>query len=113
MALLVAGFAGCRAPGRRMTERAVDSGRRGRLVGFQVAVVVTNRRAGNRVEQAVPPADRVRELRRAPARRARAPAGALEAARRGRAAGLTDPRATGDGRGRRTVGARGAPGGGS
>ncbi|MGQ4424905.1 FUSC family protein, partial [Streptomyces violaceoruber] len=60
MALLVTEFAGYQAPGDLMTERAVDT-LVGALVGFLAAVVVTNRRAGNRVEQAVTAADRARE----------------------------------------------------
>ncbi|GHB93115.1 FUSC family protein [Streptomyces anthocyanicus] len=96
MALLVTEFAGYQAPGDLMTERAVDT-LVGALVGFLAAVVVTNRRAGNRVEQAVTAADRARErAARLLAEPAPAP-GALEAARRGLAAALTDLRATAEG----------------
>ncbi|WP_399938045.1 FUSC family protein [Streptomyces sp. BBFR25] len=96
MALLVTEFAGYQAPGVLMTERAVDT-LVGALVGFLAAVVVTNRRAGNRVEEAVTAADRARErAARLLAEAAPAP-GALEAARRGLAAALTDLRATADG----------------
>lgn len=96
MALLVTEFAGYQAPGELMTERAVDT-LVGALVGFLAAVVVTNRRAGGRVEQAVTAADRARErTARLLAEPAPAP-GALEAARRGLAAALTDLRATADG----------------
>ncbi|MET9356939.1 FUSC family protein [Streptomyces sp. NPDC006617] len=96
MALLVTEFAGYQAPGDLMTERAVDT-LVGALVGFLAAVVVTNRRAGNRVEQAVTAADRARErAARLLAEPAPAP-GALEAARRRLAAALTDLRATADG----------------
>ncbi|WP_031034016.1 FUSC family protein [Streptomyces sp. NRRL F-5650] len=95
MALLVTEFAGYQAPGDLMTERAVDT-LVGALVGFLAAVVVTNRRAGNRVEQAVTAADRARErTARLLAESVPAP-GALEAARRGLAAALTDLRATAD-----------------
>ncbi|MGW2294303.1 FUSC family protein [Streptomyces violaceorubidus] len=96
MALLVTEFAGYQAPGELMTERAVDT-LVGALVGFLAAVVVTNRRAGNRVEQAVTAADRAREHA---ARLLAEPVpdpGAMEAARRGLAAALTDLRATADG----------------
>ncbi|MEU9518806.1 FUSC family protein [Streptomyces sp. NPDC048224] len=96
MALLVTEFAGYQAPGDLMTERAVDT-LVGALVGFLAAVAVTNRRAGNRVEQAVAAADRARE---GAARLLAEPApatGALEAARRSLAAALTDLRATADG----------------
>ncbi|MEU5623221.1 FUSC family protein [Streptomyces tendae] len=96
MALLVTEFAGYQATGDLMTERAVDTVV-GALVGFLAAVVVTNRRAGNRVEQAVTAADRARErAARLLAEPAPAP-GALEAARRGLALALTDLRATADG----------------
>ncbi|MFF0678337.1 FUSC family protein [Streptomyces tendae] len=96
MALLVTEFAGYQATGDLMTERAVDTVV-GALVGFLAAVVVTNRRAGNRVEQAVTAADRARErAARLLAEPAPAP-GALETARRGLALALTDLRATADG----------------
>ncbi|CAL9369922.1 FUSC family protein [Streptomyces sp. enrichment culture] len=96
MALLVTEFAGYQATGDLMTERAVDT-LVGALVGFLAAVVVTNRRAGNRVEQAVTAADRAREhAARLLTEPAPAP-GALEAARRSLAAALTDLRATADG----------------
>ncbi|OWA00689.1 hypothetical protein B9W62_34025 [Streptomyces sp. CS113] len=96
MALLVTEFAGYQATGDLMTERAVDTVV-GALVGFLAAVVVTNRRAGSSVEGAVTAADRARErAARLLAEPAPAP-GALEAARRGLAAALTDLRATADG----------------
>ncbi|MFE6592125.1 FUSC family protein [Streptomyces sp. NPDC057781] len=95
MALLITEFAGYQAPGELITERVVDT-LVGALVGFLAAVAVTNRRAGGRVAQAVTAADRARE------RAARLLAepdphpGALETARRGLAAALTDLRATVD-----------------
>ncbi|MFD6188390.1 FUSC family protein [Streptomyces sp. NPDC060275] len=96
MALLVTEFAGYQAPGDLMTERTVDT-LVGALVGFLAAVVVTNRRAGNRVEQAVTAADSARErAARLLAEPAPAP-GVLEAARRSLAAALTDLRAIADG----------------
>ncbi|MFH9574143.1 FUSC family protein [Streptomyces sp. NPDC017454] len=95
MALLITEFAGYQAPGELITERVVDT-LVGALVGFVAAVAVTNRRAGNRVEQAVTAADRARErAARLLAESAPAP-GALEAARRGLAAALTDLRTTVD-----------------
>ncbi|MDG9725204.1 MULTISPECIES: FUSC family protein [unclassified Streptomyces] len=95
MALLITEFAGYQAPGELITERVVDT-LVGALVGFLAAVAVTNRRAGNRVEQAVTAADRARErAARLLAESAPAP-GALEAARRGLAAALTDLRTTVD-----------------
>ncbi|WP_162832980.1 FUSC family protein [Streptomyces sp. CB09001] len=96
MALLVTEFAGYQAPGDLMTERTVDT-LVGALVGFLAAVVVTNRRAGNRVEQAVTAADSARErAARLLAEPDPAP-GVLEAARRSLAAALTDLRAIADG----------------
>ncbi|MFC7810822.1 FUSC family protein [Streptomyces olivaceus] len=96
MALLITEFAGYQQPGRLITERVVDT-LVGALVGFLAAVAVTNRRAGDRVEQAVTAADLARErAARLLAEAAPAPA-ALEAARRGLAAALTELRATADG----------------
>ncbi|WP_446048267.1 FUSC family protein, partial [Streptomyces olivaceus] len=60
MALLITEFAGYQQPGRLITERVVDT-LVGALVGFLAAVAVTNRRAGDRVEQAVTAADLARE----------------------------------------------------
>ncbi|NEC75516.1 FUSC family protein, partial [Streptomyces rochei] len=60
MALLITEFAGYQRPGELITERVVDT-LVGALVGFLAAVVVTNRRAGSRVGQAVGVADRARE----------------------------------------------------
>ncbi|MFI2412562.1 FUSC family protein [Streptomyces sp. NPDC018947] len=95
MALLITEFAGYQKPGELMTERVVDT-LVGALVGFLAAVVVTNRRAGDHVEQAVAAADRARErAARVLAEPEPSPA-ALEGARRGLAAALTDLRATAD-----------------
>ncbi|MEU0225423.1 FUSC family protein [Streptomyces sp. NPDC006284] len=95
MALLITEFTGYRAPGELITERVVDT-LVGALVGFLAAVVVTDRRAGSRVGQAVTAADRAREhAARLLAGPDPAP-GALEAARRGLAAALTELRTTVD-----------------
>jgi uncharacterized membrane protein YccC len=95
MALLITEFAGYQEPGELMTERVVDT-LVGALVGFLAAVAVTNRRAGNRVAHAVTVVDAARErAARLLAEPDPAP-GALEAARRGLAAALTDLRATAD-----------------
>ncbi|MFB7084972.1 FUSC family protein [Streptomyces sp. NPDC056296] len=95
MALLITEFAGYQEPGDLITERVVDT-LVGALVGFLAAVAVTNRRAGSRVGQAVTAADRARErAARLLAEPDPAP-GALEAARRGLAAALTDLRVTVD-----------------
>ncbi|CAL9363411.1 FUSC family protein [Streptomyces sp. enrichment culture] len=96
MALLITEFAGYQQPGELITERVVDT-LVGALVGFLAAVAVTNRRAGNRVEQAVTAADRAREHAARLLARADPGPGALEAARRGLAAALTELRATADG----------------
>ncbi|MFJ9118651.1 FUSC family protein [Streptomyces sp. NPDC102394] len=94
MALLITEFNRYQAPGELITERVVDTVV-GALVGFLVAVAVTNRRSGDRVEHALADVERARErtarLLAGPA----APA-ALEAARRALAAGLADLRATVD-----------------
>ncbi|MFE1046169.1 FUSC family protein [Streptomyces olivaceus] len=96
MALLITEFAGYQQPGRLITERVVDT-LVGALVGFLAAVAVTNRRAGDRAEQAVTAADLACErAARLLAEADPAPA-ALEAARRGLAAALTELRATADG----------------
>ncbi|MFB8245140.1 FUSC family protein [Streptomyces sp. NPDC055952] len=95
MALLITEFAGYQAPAELMKERVVDTVV-GALVGFAAAVVVTDRRAGDRVERALAAADRARE------EAARLPAGpdpdpaALESARRALAAALADLRAAAD-----------------
>ncbi|MGI5396325.1 FUSC family protein [Streptomyces sp. CA-251251] len=95
MALLITEFTGYQAPGELITERVVDT-LVGALVGFLAAVVVTDRRAGSRVGQAATAADRAREhAARLLAGPDPAP-GALEAARRGLAAALTDLRTTVD-----------------
>ncbi|MEV3911458.1 FUSC family protein [Streptomyces canus] len=92
MALLITEFAGYQEPGRLITERVVDTFV-GALVGFAAAMAVTNRRAGDRVEQALATVERAR------ARAARLVAephlapGSLDAARRALAAALVDLRA--------------------
>ncbi|MEU8471997.1 FUSC family protein [Streptomyces sp. NPDC029006] len=95
MALLVTEFAHVQDSTELITERVADT-LVGALAGFVAAVVVTNRRAGDRLEQAVTAADRARE------NAARLLAGpqpashALDSARRGLAAALVDLRATAD-----------------
>ncbi|MGW2517262.1 FUSC family protein [Streptomyces sp. NPDC001617] len=93
MALLITEFTRFQEPGQLITERVVDTVV-GALVGFLAAVAVTNRRAGDRVEQALATAERARErTARLLAEPAPAPA-ALEASRRSLAAALADLRAT-------------------
>ncbi|MEU6476972.1 FUSC family protein [Streptomyces sp. NPDC047017] len=95
MALLVTEFARKQAAGELMTERAVDTVV-GALVGFAAAVAVTNRRAGDRVEDALTAVDRARErAARLLAEERPAPV-ALESARRALAATLVELRATAD-----------------
>ncbi|MDH6219188.1 FUSC family protein [Streptomyces pseudovenezuelae] len=107
MALLVTEFAGFQEPGRLITERVVDT-LVGALVGFVAAVAVTNRRAGDRVEEALAAVEHARERAagllatagpdpdsRLLATPSQAPL-ALESARRGLAAALVDLRATFD-----------------
>ncbi|WP_037676038.1 FUSC family protein [Streptomyces griseus] len=95
MALLVTEFARFQDSGQLITERVVDT-LVGALVGFVAAVAVTNRRAGDRLEQALTAVERSREdaarllTERQPAPRA------LDSARRGLATALVDLRATAD-----------------
>ncbi|MCS0600939.1 FUSC family protein [Streptomyces sp. LP11] len=95
MALLVTEFAHTQDAGRLITERVLDT-LVGALVGLVAAVAVTNRRAGDRLEQALTTAERAREdaarLLAAPDSAPRA----LEPARRALAAALVDLRATAD-----------------
>ncbi|MGW4274522.1 FUSC family protein, partial [Streptomyces seoulensis] len=60
MALLITEFARRQATGELITERAVDTVV-GALVGFAAAVAVTNRRAGDHIEDALSAVDRARE----------------------------------------------------
>ncbi|MEU6192442.1 FUSC family protein [Streptomyces sp. NPDC047061] len=95
MALLVTEFARTQDAGQLITERVVDT-LVGALVGFGTAVVVTNRRAGDRIEHALTAVERAREqAARLLAGEQPAPR-ALEAARRTLAAALADLRATAD-----------------
>lgn len=95
MALLITEFAQAQDPGRLISERIVDT-LVGAVVGLAAAVAVTNRRAGDRLENALTAVERARE------HAARLPveppptAGALDAARRDLAAALVDLRAVAD-----------------
>lgn len=97
MALLITEFAQVQQPGELITERVVDT-LVGALVGFVAAVAVTNRRAGDRLEDALTAVERAREhaahLLAEPVPRP-AP-GSLDSARRGLAAALVELRATAD-----------------
>ncbi|MEZ3180843.1 FUSC family protein [Streptomyces pimonensis] len=95
LALLVTEFPGHQPTGELVADRVMDTFV-GALVGFAAATVVTNRRAGNRVEGALTAVDRAREgAARLLADPQTAPA-ALDAARRDLAAALVDLRATVD-----------------
>lgn len=95
MALLITEFAQAQDPGRLISERIVDT-LVGAVVGLAAAVAVTNRRAGDRLDNALTAVERARE------HAARLPveppptAGALDAARRDLAAALVDLRAVAD-----------------
>ncbi|MGW5371131.1 FUSC family protein [Streptomyces sp. NPDC004009] len=95
MALLITEFARTQDAGQLIGERVADTVV-GALVGFVAAVAVTNRRAGDRLEQALTGAERAREnAARLLAEPYPAPR-ALETARRALAAALVDLRATAD-----------------
>jgi uncharacterized membrane protein YccC len=95
MALLITEFTGFQRPGELMTDRIVDTVV-GALVGFVAAVAVTNRRAGDRVENALETVERACEHAARLIAAERPGAGALEAARRQLAAALVELRATVD-----------------
>ena len=93
MALLITEFARAQRPGELIAERVVDT-LVGALVGLVAAAVVTNRRATDRIEEALSAVERARErtarllAEPAPAR------GSLESAHRALAAALVELRAT-------------------
>ncbi|WP_371673142.1 FUSC family protein [Streptomyces sp. NBC_00289] len=95
MALLISEFAGVQEPGKLITERVVDT-LIGALVGFAAAVVVTNRRAGDRIEHALTAVERARGSAAVLLTEPRPGRRALEAARRDLAAALTELRVTTD-----------------
>ncbi|MFI8169667.1 FUSC family protein [Streptomyces sp. NPDC085931] len=95
MALLITEFAGRQRPGELMAERVVDTVV-GALVGFAAALAVTDRRAGDRVEQALTAADRAREHATRLLADPHPGAAALEVARRRLAVALAELRATAD-----------------
>ncbi|MFF4117005.1 FUSC family protein [Streptomyces sp. NPDC001714] len=95
MALLVTEFARTQDAGQLITERVVDTVV-GALVGFATAVVVTNRRAGDRIEHALTAVERAREQAARLLTDPQPAPRALEAARRTLSAALADLRATAD-----------------
>ncbi|WP_328435457.1 FUSC family protein [Streptomyces sp. NBC_00425] len=95
MALLITEFAQAQDPARLVTERLADTAV-GAVVGFAAAIAVTNRRAGDRLEDALTAVERAGEhTARLLADRQPAP-GALESARRALAGALVELRATAD-----------------
>ncbi|MFG2882666.1 FUSC family protein [Streptomyces sp. NPDC048297] len=95
MALLITEFARTQDPGRLITERVADT-LIGALVGFVAAVVVTNRRAGGRIEHALTAVGRAREHAARLLAEPRPAPGALDTARRALAAALVELRDTTD-----------------
>ncbi|SEE86432.1 Uncharacterized membrane protein YccC [Streptomyces sp. 3213] len=95
MALLITEFARTQQPGELITERVVDT-LVGALVGLVAAVVVTNRRATDRIEEALTAVEGARgRAARLLTEPAPAP-GALDSAHRALAAALVELRATVD-----------------
>ncbi|MFH8293226.1 FUSC family protein [Streptomyces sp. NPDC018059] len=92
MALLVTEFARFQQPGELILDRVVDTVV-GAVLGVAAAVLVTNRRAADRIEEAVAAVERARE--RAEAGLA-GTGGAVEPARRRLTAALVDLRAAAD-----------------
>ncbi|MFF3643311.1 FUSC family protein [Streptomyces sp. NPDC002564] len=91
MALLVTEFARFQQPGELIVDRVVDT-LVGAVLGVAAAVLVTNRRAADRIEQAIAATDRAREHAEA----GLAGAGAVESGRRRLTAALVDLRAAAD-----------------
>jgi hypothetical protein len=95
MALLVTEFARHQEPAGLMADRVLDT-LIGALVGLVAAIVVTNRRAGDRIEQALAAVERARERAAGAQAAERSEPGTLEAARRTLAAAVVDLRAAAD-----------------
>lgn len=95
MALLITEFTGFQQPGELMTDRIVDTVV-GALVGFAAAVAVTNRRAGDRIDNALDSVERAQEHAARLIAAEQPGPGALEASRRRLAAALVELRATAD-----------------
>ncbi|MFD8999459.1 FUSC family protein [Streptomyces sp. NPDC059582] len=95
MALLITEFARFQDSGELITERVLDTVV-GALVGFVAAVAVTDRRSGDRLQQALTAAERAREHTARLLAEPHSVPGALESARRALAGALVDLRATAD-----------------
>ncbi|MEU4167341.1 FUSC family protein [Streptomyces sp. NPDC026665] len=95
MALLITEFAHAQQPGELMTDRVLDT-LVGALVGFLAAVAVTNRRAGDRIEEALCAVGRAQEHAAGLLAQERPEPGALESARRGLSAAVVHLRSAAD-----------------
>ncbi|MFF4536295.1 FUSC family protein [Streptomyces aureus] len=95
MALLITEFAHAQRPGELMTDRVLDT-LVGAVVGFVAAVAVTNRRAGDRIEEALAAVDRAQGHAAALLAEERPEPGALESARRGLSAAVVHLRSAAD-----------------
>jgi hypothetical protein len=95
MALLITEFAHAQQPGRLITDRVLDT-LVGALVGFVAAVAVTDRRAGDRIEEALSTVVRAREHATGLLAEEHPESGALESARRGLSAAVVDLRSVTD-----------------
>ncbi|MFE4699047.1 FUSC family protein [Streptomyces sp. NPDC056738] len=95
MALLITEFAHTQRPGELMTDRVLDT-LVGAVVGFLAAVAVTNRRAGDRIEEALSAVGRAQEHAAALLAEERPEPGALESARRGLSAAVVHLRSVAD-----------------
>ncbi|MFE2583411.1 FUSC family protein [Streptomyces sp. NPDC059378] len=95
MALLITEFARTQDAGELITERVLDT-LIGALVGLVAAIAVTNRRSGDRLEQALAASELARERAARLSAEPRVAPGALESARRVLAGALVDLRVTAD-----------------
>ncbi|MEW2163690.1 FUSC family protein [Streptomyces sp. NPDC007084] len=95
MALLITEFARAQRPGELMADRVLDT-LVGALAGLVAAVLVTNRRAGDRIEDALSAVERAREHAEGLLAEERPGTGALESARRTLSAAVVDLRASAD-----------------
>ncbi|MET8095656.1 FUSC family protein [Streptomyces sp. NPDC005236] len=95
MALLITEFAHAQRPGELMTDRVLDT-LVGALVGFVAAVAVTNRRAGDRIEEALSAVGRAQERAAGLLAEERPEPGDLESARRGLSAAVVHLRSAAD-----------------
>lgn len=95
MALLITEFAHAQQPGELMTDRVLDT-LVGALVGFLAAVAVTNRRAGDRIEEALAAVGRAQDHAAGLLAEERPEPGALESSRRGLSAAVVHLRSAAD-----------------